>query len=580
MGVTAGRYGQGTLVVDERVLDVAAVRLVSGGVVITAEARGPAGAVTGSGWVLFGLDGQMVASNPHRRQQMDVPALAEGHTLRVTLVLDLPEVREGPEVRTATGVAAVGAVRSVPAATRPGSGQRPEGCTVTLPGHIADSVVSNSPLGAPTIPDDYMGLSIEWSMVRHWFGRDGNRPVQAMVNVLAALRRTDTTGVLRIGGDSQDGHRFIPGGCCDENTLFSGTVTPGMVDAVLEVADQAGWRATVGLNLRANDPLNAADLVAYALASDGGGVIEGFEVGNEPNGYFTGPTAVDDYLARVGTYLAVMDPEVPIIGPGISENADVAFAGALWAAHGRRMPYAAWHDYANAPDLGSLLATVKIQQLQARIGEMDAVVGSGNSRMGEGNSVGNGGLDLVSNVAGSAAWLADAWLAAAQARQRGFNVHSWDGFYYPDDGRDCWYTPFVIRRQQAASRPLFYALVLLKYAAGRRFCPVQTSNASGSLVRTWAVQDTVTGRCYAYVMNKAGSGHAGTVGVTGPRAGTAFLNLLDSGGCRYGDPLINGSRLQPDGTFTWTGIPVGPQPGTSRFEFVLPECSTALIVLP
>jgi hypothetical protein len=449
---------------------------------------------------------------------------------------------------------------------------------------IADSVISNAPPTAPLVPNDYLGLSIEWSMVRNWFGKTGNAHInQSLVNLLSGLRRTSAqTGVLRIGGDSQDGHRYVPGGCTADNTLFTGVITADMVDAVLQVADDAGWKVILGLNLKQNDPLNAADLVDYATNADVGGVIEAFEIGNEPNGYFTNTA---DYLARVGTYLDAIDPDgslgVPITGPAISNDSDVSYVQALWETHQDRMPYATWHDYANSPNLGSLLQTAKIDQLKARVAEVNAAIGSGNSRMDEGNSVGNGGLDLVSNVVGTAAWLLDALCAAAQTGQRGFNLHSWDGYYFPDNVRTCWYTPFVIRQSMTQPRPPYYALQLFKFAVGRRFCPVSTSNAAGSLVRTWAFQDPTTGKLYVYVLNKAGTGHGGLVSLTAPgHSGTAFLNLLSDGsGCGGKQPGIQGAALQPDGSISWAGTALAPV-SAGRWEFTLPECGSALVVLP
>lgn len=449
-----------------------------------------------------------------------------------------------------------------------------------LPGHIADSVISLQPPGGPTVPTDFPGLSIEWSMVEHWFGTSAATVIVPFINLLRSLRRDDTTGVLRIGGNSQDGYLWDATGTTAGNQLFAGTITRGMVDAVFEVARRAGWRVIFGLNLRTDNPTLAAALAQYARGADPTGQLLGFELGNEPNGYLT-TTA---YLERIRRYVAALDASpltvgVPITGPAISENADVAYAAALWGAYSPRMPFATWHDYANSPDLGSLLATLKIDQLGQRITAMDGAVGVGNSRMGEGNSVGNGGIDGVSNVAGAGCWLIDAMLAAASRGQRGWNTHSWDGFYYPAEGRTSWYTPFVVRNGQVSPRPPFYAMALFKFAPGRRFVGVQTSNATGQLVRTWALRDP-SGRTYAFVINKGGTGKAGTVGVTGPRAGTAFLNLLASGGCTGKDPLIEGVRLPADGSYSWTGRAFGPVAGTTRFEFSLPECSIALLSLP
>jgi hypothetical protein len=457
---------------------------------------------------------------------------------------------------------------------------------MVIPGHIADSTIVSCPATGVAVPADYLGLSIEWSMVKVWLGTTSATVIAPFVNVLNSLKLSGATpGVLRIGGNSQDGHEWNPTGSTAGNSLFFGTINTGLVDAVFEVARRTGWKIILGLNLRNDNPAMAAALARYAVTQDTGRHLLALELGNEP-GYL--PLA--DYLARFQRYLDALDADpvtatVPIAGPAISENADVTYARELWARYAPtgRIPFATWHDYANSPSLGSLLQTVKITQFGERIAAMDGAVGAGNSRMDEGNSVGNGGLDNVSNVAGSAQWLLDTMLHGAAYRQRGYHNHSWDGYHYPGDNRTCWYTPFVIRDGQASPRPGFYALALFKYALTRRFCGVSTSTASSQLVRTWALLDPPTNRIYAYVINKGGAGKAGTASVTAPagHTGAAFLNVLrDGGGCLGRDTGIEGIRLPPSGIYSWSGRAINPVPGTRRYEFTLPECSTALVSIP
>jgi hypothetical protein len=112
---------------------------------------------------------------------------------------------------------------------------------------------------------------------------------------------------------------------------------------------------------------------------------------------------------------------------------------------------------------------------------------------------------------------------------------------------------------------------------------VSTANASGQLVRTWCVTDPSTNRLYAYAINKGGSGKAGTVSVSAPagHTGTGFLNVMgDAGGCDGKTTNVQGSTLPASGSYTWTGTPLAPVPGTTRYEFTLPECSTALLSIP
>jgi hypothetical protein len=458
---------------------------------------------------------------------------------------------------------------------------------MVLPGHIADSTITSCPSTAATVPADYLGLSIEWSMVQVWVGTGAGAVITPFVNILNSLTlNAATRGVLRIGGNSQDGYQWNPTGSTAANSLFFGTINAGLVDALFEVARRTGWKVILGLNLRNNDPAMAAALAKYAVSQDTGGNLLAVEIGNEPNGYLT----EGDYLARFQSYLDALnaDPVTATIrftGPAISENADVTWARDLWARYAPtgRMPFVTWHDYANSPSLGSLLQTTKITEFNARIAAMDGAVGPGNSRMDEGNDTGNGGLDNVSNVHGKTAWLIDTLLHGAAALQRGHNNHSWDGFHYPGDNRTSWYTPFVVRNGHASPRPGFYALALFKHALTRRFCGVSTSTASGHLVRTWALLDPRTNRIYAYVINKGGTGKSGTVSVTAPagHSGTGFLNVLrDAGGCFGKTTAIEGSTLPATGVYRWTGRALNPVSGTRRYEFALAECSTALLSIP
>ena len=459
--------------------------------------------------------------------------------------------------------------------------------SAAIPGHIADSVVSSCPTTAVTVPADYLGLSMEWSMVQFWVGTSRTSVLAPFVNILNSLKAGSATpGVLRVGGNSQDGYQWNPTGSTTANSLFSGTINSGLVDALLEAARRTGWKVIFGLNLRNDNPAMATALAKYALSQDTGRNLLAFEIGNEPNGYLT----ETDYLARFQRYAAALaaDPGTAgalITGPSISENADVAWARDLWAriSPSGRMPFATWHDYANAPNVSSLLQTLKITELTTRIAAMDGAVGAGRHRMDEGADSGKGGQDNVSNVQGTTAWLTDAMLRGGASRLKSFHLHSWDGFDYPGDNRTSFYTPFVIRNGQASPRPSFYALALFKYAVGRRFCAVSTSNATGQLVRTWAVLNTGTNRIYAYAINKGGSGKAGTASVTAPagHTGTAFVNVMRStAGCMGKTTTIEGATLPASGAFSWTGRAVNPVSGTRRYEFSLPECATALVSIP
>jgi hypothetical protein len=179
-----------------------------------------------------------------------------------------------------------------------------------IPGHIADSTIVSCPPTGVTVPADYLGLSIEWSMVQPWFGTSRTAINSSLVNLLNSLERSPSTrGVLRIGGNSQDGYQWNQHGSIAGNTLFSGTINAGLVDALFEVARRSGWKVILGLNLRNNNPGMAQQLAEYVVGRDTGGNLVAFEIGNEPNSYLSEQA----YLARYQAYVAEVDrdPQLP-----------------------------------------------------------------------------------------------------------------------------------------------------------------------------------------------------------------------------------------------------------------------------
>src|SRR4051794_37964598 len=88
----------------------------------------------------------------------------------------------------------------------------------------ATQVVAGPCTYGVTVPDDYVGLSIEWSMAEHWFGTSRLSAVAATVELLKSMNRGPSGGVLRIGGNSQDGYHWDPNGSTAHNTLFTGTI--------------------------------------------------------------------------------------------------------------------------------------------------------------------------------------------------------------------------------------------------------------------------------------------------------------------------------------------------------------------
>lgn len=399
--------------------------------------------------------------------------------------------------------------------------------------------------GGAVVPTDYLGLSLEWSTIEPWFGRSATDIEPSTVALLRGLG----TGVLRVGGNSQDGYRFNPAGRSTSNTAFRGTITPGMVDALLEVARLSGWTVVLGLNLKADEPAEAALLTAYAASRDSAGRLAAVQIGNEPDAYFRTDTLA--YTQRVSEYADLLQVNpltraLPLVGPDISNNVSLEYVTAFRRRFGDQAAYLGFHAYGNRPSVRYLLADDVQRQWLARIASVQDAAGGLPVRMDEGNSVGNGGLDKVSNVLGGSAWLASTLLNGAQAGLAGYNVHSWDGQPYPSDRRKSFYTPFVVRDGVASPRSPYYALALLRDLPGTQLC--ETASALGDL-RTWATQDRTTGVQRVYVVRTGTRGAAQTLRVAAPgRAEQALLRTVaDPNGCQGGSTALNGARLTVDG---------------------------------
>ncbi|MCU1692213.1 MAG: putative lipoprotein [Frankiales bacterium] len=496
----------------------------------------------------------------------------------------------------------------------------------------------------------FLGLSVEWSTVTPWFGSVATEastatvttsaPVQvvpATVRLLQGLR--DTTGrggLLRVGGNSQDGYVWDAHGRTVGNRLFRGTVTPGMLQAVLEAARQAGWQVQLGTNLAVDRPDLVHQEVAYAVRHDPGHVLAAVELGNEPNAYLSEA----DYLARFTRYADALaaDPvtrHVRLAGPGTSQGVSPVWQAHLQALvrqrYGVSLVWSGWHAYGNKPTVGQLLAPATSDAWRRAVLAARAAVPVIPSRITEGNSVGTGGLSTVSNVTGSGTWLADTLLTGAHAGLAGYSAHAWDGAIDPEAGWRSWYTPFTVRRGQVQASPELYAMSLLAGLSGSRFCTTttrgfdgaRTTDAHGGIIapvapapapvdpstttvvttpvsatstprlRTWSTVRPGRKAVDVYLLSEPVAGGAGTgptqtvlvrvkpavtvATVAAPPPATA----LAYGGRSCGDlaPSVNGAHVFPEGVLRPVPLAVAPSaPGSYRVG--IRPCQVVRLTVP
>jgi hypothetical protein len=176
------------------------------------------------------------------------------------------------------------------------------------------------------VPDHFVGFSIEWTLIERYMGPDARR---GFANLMGNLG----TGVLRIGGGSQDNMPFDATAPNANNVITPEDVAS--VRATLDLVntnegDKPAWATILGAGT-APQPLrpfatpdNAMRFVEQgvdpAFGDDAGRrSLAGIELGNEPDlNYPNNPTA---YL---GAFTAYSQPEIVrdfrVLGPNTSEQ--------------------------------------------------------------------------------------------------------------------------------------------------------------------------------------------------------------------------------------------------------------------
>ena len=302
------------------------------------------------------------------------------------------------------------------------------------------------------ISSHFVGFSIEWSLVERYMG-PGARP--AFTNLLSNLG----TGVLRIGGSSQDVMPFEPSA---PNT--NQVITPedlAYVRSTLDTVDKRdakrpSWGVVLGTAMSPPSasrpfvsPDHARTFVTQGVEPAFAGAerdVAGIELGNEPD--LSYGSNLDRYLNDLSTYSApgVSGP-FPFIAPSTSEDIlpwqDVDHrtvptryfwdwprildtgAAEMRARAGAFGAYASDHFYPLArtcpnkpyrcPSIGALLSDEHMASLdyQAYTHALEAARHGLRYRLEETNTAAGRGADGVSNVAASAAYGLDLMFHAA-----------------------------------------------------------------------------------------------------------------------------------------------------------------------
>jgi len=421
--------------------------------------------------------------------------------------------------------------------------------TVTLPGGIlAQATVNTTP--QMTVPPNFMGLSTGWQTTMQITGQASTGVNEAYRALLSNITQYYTAPMLlRIEGDNAQASDL-----------------QGDIEPLAELAQAVNVNYTLGVDLWNNDVATAEAEASAWMNGIPNGVIQAFEIGNEPDNYpYQGARpssyAFPQYLAQFEQWQqgiqSVTGNSFGVVGP--------SYAGAAWEASsesalvaGTLTPYiVSQHAYLAGPTPGQTLPSDYLLLPHSAVGiplgyskYAAAAHQAGRIfRMGEINSIGGGGVAGISDTFSSALWSIDIMFNYLINGMDGVNWHS--GQYtryalfefkpYTYNGT----TTFPL----VQVNPLYYGLLVFAQMAGRDAKLLPVTTVTNSNVSIWATVDN-TSTAHVIVINKDET-DTGDVQITLPGYTTGTVRYLSAAnysatnGVTLGGQTFDGST---DGT--------------------------------
>ncbi|MDR3698403.1 MAG: glycosyl hydrolase family protein [Candidatus Sulfopaludibacter sp.] len=433
----------------------------------------------------------------------------------------------------------------------------------------------NTSLPGATIPQDFLGLSFETGSLTSATGFPAeNTQFLQMVSQLGL-------GWLRFGGNSVDKTAWARGQRTSASS--SATLMSSDVDRVIAYARATGWRVLWGLNLKSSDANTAADEADY-VQQNGGDVLAGFEIGNEPDLY-SGITLVnfETNWKSFADAIQAINPKAILTGPADAGNIST-WTGPFVNTEGSRLALVTQHFYPlgppptvpasqpNSASIPNLLSANTRGTADSAAQSLQTITAKPALpwRMAETNSCYNGGYEGVSNVFASALWGVDYMLTLAGHASAGLNFHG---------GGTGLYTPIATGTTGGvttiAARPLYYAMLLFGAALGTRVVPV-TVNSSRVNATAYGLLDAAGG-LRVFVINKDSQFDA-AVQIT---PGSAYTQAT---AIRLAAPSLTektaitlaGASVAADGTWT-PQAPETVQGSGGTFNLTVPAGTAAVV---
>jgi hypothetical protein len=371
----------------------------------------------------------------------------------------------------------------------PGAPGPPE--DAASPADVAQADSVDVDVGSPgvRVPDDFLGISVEWDHVASYLGDGTGAARPAVVALLHAFAAEGHVPVVRIGGNSEDLAWWKdPTGTRPQGVTID--IGPTEMATLAALAQAVSSPLVLGLDLRTADAANAALLVnaARTAVASTPSIALTFELGNEPDSYFTDWNA---YTSRVDAFrdavVANVAPPAPAFQwPALATRFWLPLLDAQLANERARVAIVSTHAYPFTvcsglapPPIALLLGDPATADIATLYGPHAAAAHAAGFRfrMGEMNSVSCGGAQGVSDTYAAALWGADVATALAGAGLDGVNFHT-PGNYY---------ALFVLDAAgEVTVRPLYYGMRLASLATAQHGRVLPLAIASAGRVRGFA----------------------------------------------------------------------------------------------
>jgi hypothetical protein len=452
------------------------------------------------------------------------------------------------------------------------------------------------------MPPGFVGLSIEYSALRGYTGKDPLHPNPVLIQLIRNLAPGQSP-VIRIGGDSAD-RTWAPTHKLRKPPGVRFSITNGWLASTRALAQATNARMIFDINFEA-DSRKLAQVEARALVRGiGAAHIAALELGNEPELYGSfgwyqtadrqpvpgRPPGYDlRTYERDFAHIASGLPHLPLAGPAIGGQQWIHYTGRFVTAE-PRLQMVTVHRYPLQrcllpaispayPTIPHLLDSTSMRGIADGIAQYAAIAHSRGLpfRVDELNSVSCGGAIGVSNVFASALWSLNTLFELARAGVDGVNVHTFGHAIY---------APFrfthIDHVWRALVQPEYYGLLMFAQADPTGARLLRIASRIPNATQEWATRSS-TGTINVVLIND-GRRHR-TIDVRAPGApddGTlerltapslAATRHIDIGGQTFGAATTTGSlagrRKTPE-----------LRPRGGAFAVTLPAASAALLTLP